>query len=284
MKFLTAVFLATLIGLPAFAEDANPPAEPPKDPPPAEPPPAEPPPDEPVKPPSEEELRLKMVESQAKEKADLLVKRMEAAKTEGERSSAINEVCGGSGAIQHPLIVQAVVPYLNPRPIRAGLQYGDSTIGAAIGVLKNQPFDETYYGVKKMIANNRTNLPYVQKLIAIFGDIKCAKAVEDLVDMVRDKRDGRIDLGRAAADVLGRIGHRDAVSQLIAELEEQDKAGINDEKMKARRLVMNGPVRNALKNITGQDFKLASQYRQWWNKNAETFQREKKPGDGGAGK
>ncbi len=277
MKYLTAVVLAMFIGLPALAEDANPPAEPPKDPPPAEPPPADPPPDEPIKPPSEEELRLRLVESQAKEKADLLKKRMEAAKTDTERSSAINEVCGGgTAAIQHPLIVQAVLPYLNPRPIRAGLQYGDGTINAAVGVLKSQPFDETYYGVKKMIGNNRTDLLYVTKLIAIYGEIKCVKAVDDLVEMMRDKRDGRGALCKAATEILGKIGHRDAISQLIAELEEQDKAGPNDVKMKARRADLNAPVLTALKNITGQEFKLGSQYRQWWIKNAETFQKEKK--------
>lgn len=279
MKYLTAVVLAMFIGLPALAEDANPPEEPPKD-----PPPAEPPPDEPIKPPSEEELRLRLVESQAKEKADLLKKRMDAAKTDNERSQAINEVCGGgSASVQHPLIAMAVVPYLNPRQIRAGLQYGDGTINAAIGVLKNQPFDETFYGVKKMIGNNRTNLMYVQKLIAIYGDIKCAKAVEDLVEMMRDKREGRQALCKSAAEILGKIGHRDAIPQLIAELEEQDKAGPNDEKMKLRRLNLNLPVIQALKNITAQDFKLGSQYRQWWIKNAETFQKEKKKTPGGDG-
>jgi hypothetical protein len=283
MRFLTALLLAAFVALPTFAQDA-PPAEPPKEPPPAEPPPDDPP----VKPPSEEELRLKMVESQAKEKADTLKKRMEAAKTDSERSAAIGDCGGGSAFVQHPLIAQAVIPYLNPKKIREGLQYGDSVINSACEVLKKQPFDETYFGVKKMIADNRTNLNYVQKLITIYGEIKCVKAIDDLVEMVRDKREGRVGLGKVAADQLGKIGHRDAISQLIAELEEQDKAGINDAKMKQRRADLNTTVINALKLITGQEFKLASQYRQWWIKNAETFQKEPKrtppPDDGSGGK
>ncbi|KAF0241227.1 MAG: hypothetical protein FD180_4568 [Planctomycetota bacterium] len=282
MRFLTALALAAFVALPTFAQD-TPPAEPPKEPPPVEPPPDDPP----VKPPSEEELRLKLVESQAKEKADTLKKRMDAAKTDGERSSAIGDVCGGGGSISHPLIAQAVIPYLNPRQIKAGLIYGDSTINAALEVLKKQPFDETYYGVKKMIDQNRTNLPYVQRMVTIYGETKCVKAIDELLEMVRDKRDGRIALCKVAAEQLGKIGHRDAISQLISELEEQDKAGPNDAKMKQRRQDLNGTVVDALKKITGQDNKLGSQYRQWWIKNAETFQKEKKtppPDDGSGGK
>ncbi|MEK7467034.1 MAG: hypothetical protein AAB074_06420 [Planctomycetota bacterium] len=286
MRILTALVLAGLIALPTFSQDA-PPADPPKDPPPAEPPPEPPPDDPPVKPPTEEELRLRLVEATAKEKADTLKKRMEAAKTDQERASAIGECVGGGGGVQHPLIAQAVIPYLNPRQIKAGLQYGDSTINAALEVLKKQPFDETYYGVKKMIDQNRTNLTYVQRLVTIYGETKCWKAIDELVDMVRDKRDGRVGLGKIAAEQLGKIGHRDAISPLISELEEQDKAGPNDAKMKQRRADLNSAVIDALKKITGQDNKLGSQYRQWWIKNAETFQKEKKtppPDDGSGGK
>lgn len=270
MRAVTTLVLAFLAGIPAFSEDAKPPVEPPPD-------------EAPDKPLTEEELRLKLVEEQAKEKADLLKKRMEAAKTDAERASAIADTVGGAGMIQHPLIAKAVMPYLNPRPIKAGLQYGDGTINAALEVLKKQPFDETYYGVKKMIGDNRTNLSYVQRLIGVYGDIKCVKAVPELVEMVRDKREGRVGLCKEAATVLGKIGHRDAISQLIAELEEQDQAGPNDTKMKARRQDLNSLVIEALKKITGQDFKLGSQYRKWWIQNAETFQKEKKPppADGG---
>ena len=286
MRILTALMLAALIALPTFGQDA-PPADPPKDPPPVEPPVEPAPDDPPVKPPSEEELRLKLVESTAREKADTLKKRMEAAKTDQERSAAISDTCGGSNYVQHPLVADAVIPYLNPRQIRAGLIYGDGVINSAIEALKKQPFDETYYGVKKMIDANRTNIGYVQKLVLIFGEIKCVKAIDMLVDMVRDKRDGRVALCKVAADQLGKIAHRDAISQLIAELEEQDKAGPNDVKLKQRRADLNTTVLNALKQITAQDYKLASQYRSWWIKNAETFQKEKKtppPDDGSGGK
>lgn len=272
MRIVTTLVLALLAGLPVLAEDATPPVETPPD-------------EAPDKPLTEEELRLKLVEEQAKEKAELLKKRMDAAKTDAERSSAIAETVGGAAMVQHPLIAKAVTPYLNPRQIKAGLQYGDGTINAAIEVLKKQPFDETYYGVKKMIGDNRTNLGYVQRLIQVYGEIQCVKAVPELIEMMRDKREGRIALCKEAATVLGKIGHRDAISQLIAELEEQDKAGPNDEKMKTRRQDLNTIVIEALKKITGQDFKLGSQYRKWWIQNAETFQKEKKipvPDGGGS--
>lgn len=265
MKALMTFAWAALLALPLFAEDAKPPDAPPPDAPPEEP-----------KPPSEEELRLRMVEEKAKEKADTLKKRMDAAKTDGERTTAISDCVGGSNNVQHPIIVEAVLPYLNPRQIKAGLIYGNSVNTAALDVLKKEPFDETYYGVMKFINNNRTNLNYVKQMITVFGEIKCVKAVDELTDMLRDKRDGKIELCKEAATQLGKIGHRDAISDLIAELEEQDKAGPNDTKMKDRRAALNVPVVNALKQITGQDFKLGSQYRSWWIKNAETFQKEPK--------
>jgi hypothetical protein len=201
---------------------------------------------------------------------------MEAAKLDNERGQAINDVINQEPRVIHPIIVSAVMPYLNPRQQSATLKYGDSTIGAAVEALKKQPFDETYYGVKKHIDANKENVQYVQKLMVILGEIRRPIAVPYLVKFLEDKRDGKEALCREAAVQLGKIQHRDAISPLIRELEAQDKAGPNDKKMQARRNNHRQPVLDALKTITGQQYKSGAEYRDWWDKNMDTFQKEPK--------
>lgn len=308
MRFLTTLLMSFSLVVAVMAQeppdpppDEPPPDEMPPDPPPDEkppdPPPDETPPDEvppdevppdedPADESSAEKIRLKLLEKDARARAELITKRIDAAKTDQERVSAISEVLALEPRILHPLVAQALLPYINPKPIKKGLQYSDGVHMAVLEGLKEQKFDETYYGLMKSIKDNATNLPYVSRIVVTLGDIKNRKAIPELAKMMADKRDGREDLGRIATTALGVIGHRDAIPYLIKELEEEDKAGRGDTKAVTRRERLNKIVIEALKAITGQDFKLGSEWRAWWNKNMDTFQKEKKvPGDdeGGEG-
>ncbi|NUN49924.1 MAG: HEAT repeat domain-containing protein [Candidatus Brocadiae bacterium] len=299
-RFATMLVFAAAASLPVFAQDGMtdepPPDEPPPDVTPVDPPPDVMPPDPiPEDPPpdevpggegvDEEQIRQKMIEKLVRERVEELRRRMDAAKSDAERSMAISESVGGSESLSHPLIASAVLPYINPRPIRQGLQYGDGTVQAALDTLKRQPFDETYYGIMKSINDNRTNEMHVLRCIQVWSEIRAVKAIPTLVKFMQDKREDKLTICRGAVDALGKIMHRDAIPALIAELEEQDKAGANDQKAQTRRSNLNVAVLEALKTITSETFKLGSQYRQWWNKNKDTFQKAPKvtPGTEGSG-
>ena len=225
----------------------------------------------------------KKKDEEAKAKVAEFKKSLKTAKTDDDVTGMLEKL----GALQHPRVLTELKTYLSK-----GGKIGTAAAEQIGKFKKDKDAAEALFA-----ASGARDKDFVVKCIRYVGDVEYKPIVAKLSNLFRHKE---VDAAKEAVDSCAKIRSKDAMDPLLnlwRELdgikEEKDNSGggglgggglggggitgaggvgqsYQDEQIKRKR-DLTPAVENAIRKITGEDFKDLRAANDWWRKNKGTF-------------